>query len=235
MTYLCPKGHVSTDADYCSECGLRINAAPASSSTDAAPMAAAGGVCPVCGTPRTPGARFCEVCRYDFVAGKAADPGGDLEPPAPPTVVSAPPVLAPPPPMAPDPPPPAAASPFAVGNAWAVVTADKSLMGPDTADLVFPEGEPRRSYPLDLDENLVGRRSARGNVHPEIPVNDPSVSSRHLKICRQKDGALYLVDVGSSNGTRLNGAAVEVGVETSLKPGDQIAIGAWTRIVIETR
>jgi len=234
MTYLCPKGHVSTDSDYCSECGLRINAAPTSAASTLPPTsapAAAGGICPVCATPRTPGARFCEVCRYDFVTGKPADPNGDVEPVAPPVPVASPPAPAP---VLPDP-PPAAASPFAVGNAWAIVTADKSLMGADAASLAFPEGEPRRSYPLDLDENLVGRRNARGNVHPEIPINDPSVSSRHLKICRRKDGALYLVDVGSSNGTRVNGAAVEAGVETPLNPGDQIVIGAWTKIVIETR
>ena len=108
-------------------------------------------------------------------------------------------------------------------------------MGPEAASLTFPEGEPQRSYPLDLDENLVGRRSARTNVHPEIPVGDPSVSSRHLKICRRKDGSLYLVDVGSSNGTKLNGVTVEPGVETSLKAGDQIVIGAWTKIAIEAR
>ena len=24
MTYLCPKGHASSEADYCSQCGLRI-------------------------------------------------------------------------------------------------------------------------------------------------------------------------------------------------------------------
>jgi len=219
MTWICPRGHASTESDYCSECGLRI-AAPATAAPSAPlPAAAAGETCPVCGTPRTPGARFCEVCRHDFVAGQPAD-----SPLAP---------VAVPQPSAP--PPPLAASPLAVGNVWAIVTADKTLMGPETAGLTFPEGEPSRSYPLDLDENLVGRRNARGNIHPEIPINDPSVSSRHLKICRRRDGALYMVDVGSSNGTKLNGAAVEAGVETPLRPGDAIAVGAWTRILIETR
>ena len=35
--------------------------------------------------------------------------------------------------------------------------------------------------------------------------------------------------------TKLNGVAVEAAVETPLKPGDEITIGAWTRIVIEAR
>ena len=243
MTYLCPKGHNSTDSDYCSECGIKMGAqtTPAKNTTPAAHPAppAAGNICPVCATPQTPGARFCEVCRYDFVTRKTADDSAAADSPHAP-VATAPSALAPPPAAAlPEPgpaaPPSVAASPLAVGNVWAIVTADRSVIDPADAGLVFPEAEPKRSYPLDLDENLVGRRSARTNVHPEIPVNDPSVSSRHLKICRRKDGALYLVDVGSSNGTKLNGAAIEAGVETPLKPDDQIVIGAWTRIVIEAR
>jgi hypothetical protein len=247
MTYLCPKGHQSTEPDYCSECGMRI-AASSSGSAPAATAAPAGGDCPVCGAQRAPGARFCEVCRYDFVAKKPADaaddgafapaPAAAVADPAPapaPQPAPADPAPTAPASVAPAAPAPATASVNAIANPWAIVTADKSLMGPEAAGLTFPEGEPQRSYPLDLDENLVGRRSARTNVHPEIPVGDPSVSSRHLKICRRPDGSLYLVDVGSSNGTKLNGVAVEPAVETALKAGDQIVIGAWTRIAIEAR
>jgi hypothetical protein len=251
MTYLCPKGHQSSEADYCSECGLRIGAPPTASASPATSSGAgAGEDCPVCGAPRAPGARFCEVCRYDFVAKKPADAADDsaLAPAPAAAVAQAAPTPAPAPPAAPDAAPsaapapaapsvpaPLAASSVAIANPWAIVTVEKSLMGPEAAGLTFPEGEPQHSYPLDLDENLVGRRSARTNVHPEIPIGDPSVSSRHLKICRHKDGSLYLVDVGSSNGTKLNGVAVEPGVETSLKAGDQIVIGAWTKIAIEAR
>lgn len=246
MTYLCPKGHTSSEPDYCSECGIKIGA-QATPGTNAAPTAnvasaAAGKICPVCATPQTPGARFCEVCRYDFATGKPADAAGEAAlagdsaaPAGPAQAPSAAPPPAPPDPAPVAPSPSVAASPLAVGNAWAIVTADRSLIDPADAGLAFPEGEPKRSYPLDLDENLVGRRGARANLHPEIPINDPSVSSRHLKICRRTDGSLYLVDVGSTNGAKLNGAAIEAGVETPLKPGDQIVIGAWTRIVIEAR
>ncbi|RKP50529.1 FHA domain-containing protein [Trinickia fusca] len=93
MNLVCPKGHVSTDADFCSECGTPmqkgasvLRGVPAS----ATPPAAAGGNaqnCPDCLTPRPAGARFCEVCRYDFVAGKsfsglaASTPGEASTPP----------------------------------------------------------------------------------------------------------------------------------------------------------
>src|SRR5262249_51516444 len=66
-TFQCPKGHTSTDPVYCSECGALIGP-PTVTSATAANTAPAHGpeICPDCQTPRTPGARFCEVCRYDF-------------------------------------------------------------------------------------------------------------------------------------------------------------------------
>jgi hypothetical protein len=86
MSNICPKGHFSTDQDYCSECGVAMPSAGANTpriapsvaaggaTTDAANGAAAGAVangvehCPECMTARNAGARFCEACRYDFVS-----------------------------------------------------------------------------------------------------------------------------------------------------------------------
>lgn len=70
--YLCPKGHSSEEPDFCSECGAKIQAAPAV----AAPALAAA--CPDCGGPRpVDGAIFCEVCGYNFESGAH----GDIQPP----------------------------------------------------------------------------------------------------------------------------------------------------------
>jgi len=66
----CPKGHQSTQADFCSECGTWMKPA----SGVAAPV---GETCPECSTARVAGARYCEACRHDFRAGE-------------PTVVAAP-------------------------------------------------------------------------------------------------------------------------------------------------
>ena len=60
-------------------------------------------------------------------------------------------------------------------------------------------------------------RSAKANV----VVNDQLVSGEHVTI-RMQDGAWWVFDMRSSNGTQLNGAAVEA---NTLKDGDVIQIG----------
>ena len=72
----CPKGHSSADSDFCSECGARIQGAPAAAPE---PSLAAGVACPDCGAPRpADGVNFCEICGYNFVTRT----GGQI--PAPP-------------------------------------------------------------------------------------------------------------------------------------------------------
>lgn len=173
-------------------------------------------LCPDCATPRIEDARFCEVCRYDFAPPALAAKASAATPPA-----AMPPVQA-------------AAKVAVVRNLWAIVTVDPRPSA-EYANAHTPPVEPARSYPVDLDELLVGRKGARPNIHPEIPANDPAVSARHLKICRRRDGGFTLVDLGSSNGTKLNGVEIAAHVETTVKPGDEIFIGQWTRIILEAR
>jgi len=95
MSFICPKGHQSDDNDYCSVCGTRMEA-QSIAQTGAGGMDLSGGglsgfggqaasapadACPDCGTARTPGARFCEVCRYDFVNKKSNTPDAGLQTP----------------------------------------------------------------------------------------------------------------------------------------------------------
>jgi hypothetical protein len=93
---LCPEGHLSDEADYCSVCGVAMDApavgatpSPAgalSSAAAAAHPGIKGTPCPVCAEPRADlDARFCEVCRYDFVgksASEARPPAAALPQPA---------------------------------------------------------------------------------------------------------------------------------------------------------
>ena len=114
----------------------------------------------------------------------------------------------------------------------AVMVVDPSLNVDPDPNLPCPVGEPERAFPLDFADNLIGRRSDKRDIHPEITVNDPCASHRHAKLQRQPDGSFTLLDVGSTNGTQLNGVDVQPGVRTPLSDGDQITLGCWTRITI---
>jgi hypothetical protein len=71
---------------------------------------------------------------------------------------------------------------------------------------------------------------------PEILLGrDPSaaagfVSARHA-IIRMRGGTPMIADLGSTNGTYVNGE--QIASETTLRPGDTVAIGS-TRMVYET-
>ena len=64
----------------------------------------------------------------------------------------------------------------------------------------------------------------------EIRVDDANVSRRHAEVRRIGDG-YSLVDLGSTNGTEVNGQRIQ---ETALMSGDVIAVGT-TRITFERR
>ncbi len=62
----------------------------------------------------------------------------------------------------------------------------------------------------------------------DVILGDPNVSRRHAEIRRQGTG-FVVVDLGSTNGTRVNGAGVK---ERRLVDGDEITVGG-TRIRFE--
>jgi hypothetical protein len=250
MTYQCPKGHQSTDSDYCSECGSLIGQSKISKVEQAqginlnksAVGGSSGEICPDCGTTRDLDARFCEVCRHDFQENKtgvAEAIVASQQPVKPPesSQQSAPQVTNTVPPSVTE-----ALKPFISAEETTspeklnvVISVDKnkaaswgveSAIKPDSMDRVFP---------LDLDENLVGRRSASKGIYPEIVINDPGVSHRHLMFIKQQDNSFAALELGSSNGTELNGAALEPGINTAVKAGDELTIGIWTILKLVSR
>jgi len=244
MERICPKGHVSTDPDYCSECGAKLDGAasaiaPATAITPEELAATAGGEpCPVCDTRRVVGARFCEVCRYDFqtatAPGAASTPALSRETPTESAADVQPEQSEHPTPQAA--PAPALTPSATVPQRWDVIIAvDPSLnKNPDPAQ-PCPQNAPERTFPLDLDENLVGRRSDKKDIHPEIMVADPGISRRHLSIRRRDDGGLVAIELGSTNGTSLNASPLEPGIPTPLNDGDQLTLGCWTRMTVRGR
>ena len=58
----------------------------------------------------------------------------------------------------------------------------------------------------------------------DVVLGDHNVSRRHAEVRRQ-DGGFVIVDLGSTNGTKVNGAGVR---ERRLEDGDEITVGAST-------
>jgi serine/threonine protein kinase len=154
--------------------------------------------------------------------------------PSPPDAVSS---SAPPDPSA----PPAAAGPWT-----AVVTADRAYYDsvqatgtPDAALISFPDHYPERRFPLSGPEARIGRRSASRRIEPEIdltgPPTDRGLSRLHAKLTAGPDGSWSVVDLGSPNGTLVNGREIPQGQAVPLRDGDRINLGAWTMITITCR
>src|SRR3954468_10071385 len=83
----------------------------------------------------------------------------------------------------------------------------------------------RYEFDADRAQILLGRR---GGVDVLLP--DGHVSLVHARIERRK-GEYYLVDDGSTNGTRINDVPVEAGVRWQLHEGDRINIGRYALMV----
>lgn len=76
---------------------------------------------------------------------------------------------------------------------------------------------PGEIYPLDQEETMVGRDLAN-----DIAISDPEVSRRHARFV-MKEGIVFVEDLGSTNGTFLNGTRLSS--PQPLRPGDTITFG----------
>ena len=91
--------------------------------------------------------------------------------------------------------------------------------------------EPAEGPPVDLDVPPGGRiEVGRSPEGPDgVDVMDPALSRRHCAISEEA-GRLFVEDLGSRNGTFVNGERV---VRRPLRPGDEIEIGA-SRILVRS-
>ena len=220
-TYLCPKGHQSSESDYCSECGVKIgsSSAPIVPSTPQTTPPKAATLCPDCSAPHELySGSFCEICGYNFVTNAH----GEL-PISPPVV---PKVAAPLETVT-------TKQPESAPCDWqAVITIDPALRHPDSPQP--PADQPPITIRLDQSTHLIGRTSQARAVYPDIAVDlDDAVSHRHAIVDRPSDNTLILRDIGSSNGTQLNGVELQPMTDVTLKDGDEITIGHWTKILIQ--
>jgi hypothetical protein len=209
----CPAGHLSTEPDYCSSCGAPMGTSPSPPLAPVSPPPARvrqpRAACPLCATPLAPEDRTCPLCCYEL----------DL-PPLPPLR------------RAPDP---------SATTWYVIIRVDPALDNDPDPAFPCPINTPEIKYEIKEEVTL-----SRGNLTPWPPLpaeqkgereqgrlllEDPGVSRRHAVLQRAEDG-LWLVDLGSTNGTRCNGAVLEAHVQVPLRPGDEVTLGRWTRLVV---
>lgn len=104
-----------------------------------------------------------------------------------------------------------------------VATAQPPAAAPESATraylLVSTDGQPAVQFDLGGPLITIGRASDN-----DVIVDDPMVSRHHCQL-KLQHGAYGFVDLGSRNGSTVNGQAVQ---EVALGPGDLIHIGDTT-------
>jgi hypothetical protein len=241
--YQCSKGHSSTESDYCSECGTKIqgslepisyvNTLDKKISKNTANCI----TCPACSAPHeADSGKFCEICGYNFITkahgeipivegkneeeieeGEGVKGKGNIEQTVTPSIPVGAQGLAP---LLPTP-----------HFLEITITVDPSLQSQESPEA---PNQPPIILRLDKESNLIGRRNEKRGINPEIALNfDSAISHRHALINRQPDGNFTLRDIDSANGITLNGVELTPMVDAVLKDGDEFTLGHWTRIKIK--
>jgi diguanylate cyclase (GGDEF)-like protein len=76
-------------------------------------------------------------------------------------------------------------------------------------------------YKIDGPEIVIGRAASAG-----VRLNDDGISRRHCRVV-SVSGQIFIEDLGSANGTLVNGEMIE---HHALKEGDKIRLGATTTL-----
>jgi pSer/pThr/pTyr-binding forkhead associated (FHA) protein len=99
---------------------------------------------------------------------------------------------------------------------------------PDEQPQAPPEPERREQVTLSVDGRavpLTGDRVVIGRSREcDIRLDDGNVSRRHVELVREGPSEWVLVELGSTNGTEVNGRKVQR--RTALDDGDRITIGS---------
>jgi pSer/pThr/pTyr-binding forkhead associated (FHA) protein len=85
--------------------------------------------------------------------------------------------------------------------------------------IVSAAGYPPRRLPLDKEELTIGR-----DAQADVVLASPSVSARHARLFL-RDGRVILSDLGSTNGTAVNGR--KIARPALLRPVDVVRIGPF--------
>src|SRR5512138_42756 len=92
--------------------------------------------------------------------------------------------------------------------------------GPDPAVL-------GQYFALEGEELLVGR-----SEDVDVQIDDPGISRHHAKLVRRPGGGFLVQDLGSTNGTYVNGVAIRA---ATVVEGDRVQIGTGTELLFAVR
>jgi pSer/pThr/pTyr-binding forkhead associated (FHA) protein len=220
--FTCPKGHLSTDNDFCSECGIAMSNSINSNASlvefNSMTMDNTSFIeCPECGTPRVnENARYCENCRYDFVEHRSYRP---VTPKVEIVAISGADSI--------DGIKKEVGSPSIARDINIVSSVDMSRV---TSEI--PQNLSDKIYRLQSSITQIGRKYDKDTTSSVIALSDPGVSKKHAQIHCGIDGMLAIIDLGSTNGTKLNGNDLKANVLSPLAIGDIISLGCWTNLTI---
>ena len=209
--------------------------------------------CPFCSQDNLVGAQFCDNCGASlkqgsqiqkYVAAARLEPAPSPTPifpsrhkaaptPAAPAYAAAPTPAAPAYAAAPTPAAPAyAAAPAPVAPAYAVAPtpAAPAYAAASTGGYAsFTDSDSGRVFCLNSDKILLGR--GPGQLDDGLKLDfeglrgGATVSKRHALLRHDVTG-VFIEDVGSGNGTFINGERLPQGIERGLNNGDRLRLGA---------
>jgi serine/threonine protein kinase len=89
---------------------------------------------------------------------------------------------------------------------------------------------PRSTWEMRIDGDIpchIGRRDPKQSHYPELDLaeHDRGIASRHHATIQRSDDFFTLTDLGSTNGTYVNGTRIAAFTPQRLHPGDTIKIG----------
>ncbi|WP_243407935.1 FHA domain-containing protein, partial [Frankia canadensis] len=142
--------------------------------------------------------------------------------------------LAPPTPAAPQ-----ASTPVEPDAGWvAEVCPDRAFFDRNDDEVEFPDPPTGRRVVLTGERTLIGRRSPRRDIRPQIDLSvapeDLGVSRAHAFLDHAADGQLTVTDLGSANGTWIgeDRTPIAPGRSLPLADGGHIYVGSFTRITV---
>jgi hypothetical protein len=206
MSFICARGHTSFSDDYCDVCGAKNRNVMQRFMSDSR-LTPFDQVCPTCGTPREGQDRYCPNCAYDFETGERFEPARVLSWPGTATKEAA------------------AATATGLVLALSVDASRPNEQGcpqppADTSEHLFL---------LDQASMVIGRSDAAGL---QIPISgDPYVSRHHAEVIRLDDG-WGVRDLGSTNGTKLNGTPLAGTEVKRIEAGDVIELGCFSKLTV---